>query len=96
MADAWSTVVEREPEWSEGDRAEAEALAHIEAGKCPCGCGQQMEQSMSRDWNWSVEHRKCFAGAALDQVRREFDKKFKDDPGRHDGRLWFVEPVAPK
>jgi hypothetical protein len=77
------------------DRHEMEAMHYLEASKCPCGCGQFMDDSMSRDWNWNVEHRKCFAGAALDQVRREFDKTHKDDPSRNDGRLWTVSPVAP-
>lgn len=71
------------------------ALILDEESICPCGCGQYVDQSMSRDWNWDVNHRKCYAGAALDQVRREFDRDYKDDPGRHDGRLWSVRPVKP-
>lgn len=71
------------------------ALIHHEESVCPCGCGQFVDLAHSRDWNWDVTHRKCYAGAALDQIRRDFDKKHKDDPGRHDGRLWTVTPVKP-
>lgn len=72
------------------------ALLFDEESRCPCGCGQYVDQAHTRDWNWDVDHFKCYAGAALDQVRREFDKKHKDDPSRNDGRIWTVAPVKPK
>jgi hypothetical protein len=38
MADAWSTVVTREPEWDDYGRAEIYALIAYESGQCPrCG-----------------------------------------------------------
>lgn len=35
MADAWETVVDREPAWNDNDRSRAFALDVWEGGKCP-------------------------------------------------------------
>lgn len=70
-------------------------IYHESEAKCPCGCGQYADEAHSRDWDWDVQHMKCYAGAAIDQVRREFDKAHKGDPTANDGRLWFATPVEP-
>lgn len=70
-----------------------EALHYLEASKCPCGCGNYVDESMSRDFNWDVNWTKCYAGAAIDQIRRQFAKENKGVDGAADGLLWSAAPV---
>lgn len=71
------------------------ALILHEESRCPCGCGNYRDESMSRDWNWDVQHHKCYAGAALDQMRRAYRKEHKDVDSAEDGLIWSVTPVTP-
>lgn len=73
-----------------------EALHFLEGLKCPGGCGNYIDEAHSRDWNWDVEHHKCYACAANDLVQRDFQKQNKNVEGASDGLLWTVTPVAPK
>jgi len=84
--DHWATL-------SDGARADMEAVYHLESRKCPCGCGNVIDDSMSREWNWDVQSTKCYAGAAIDQIRRQFAKENKDVEGAGDGLLWSAAPV---
>lgn len=72
-----------------------EALQHLESLRCPCGCGNYVDEARSREWNWDVNHVKCYAGAALEQVQRMYRKDNQGVEGSEDGLLWTVEPVAP-
>lgn len=72
-----------------------EALHYLEGLKCPGGCGNYVDEAHSRDWYWDVEHHKCYACAASDQVRRQFSKENKGVEGVDDGLLWSVTPVEP-
>lgn len=72
-----------------------EALHYLESLKCPGGCGNYVDEAHSRDWNWDVEHHKCYACAANDLIQRDFGKKNKNVEGATDGLLWTVTPVAP-
>lgn len=72
------------------------ALIADEQARCPCGCGNYRDVSMSRDWHWDVEHHKCYAGASLDQARREYRKKHKDTEWAEDGLVWTATPIKPR
>lgn len=69
------------------------ALIYDEESRCPCGCGQYVDQAQSRDFNWDVTAVKCYAGQALDIVRRMESKSNKGAEGWDDGLLWTVTPV---
>jgi hypothetical protein len=71
-----------------------EALHYLESLKCPCGCGNYRDESMTVQ-AWDVNSVRCIAGMALDQAKRRLDVEYKDDPARHDGRLWYADPVPP-
>lgn len=71
------------------------ALHYLESMKCPGGCGNYMDESHTRDWNWDVQHHKCYACAATDQIRRMDAKANKGIEGWDDGWLYTATPVAP-
>jgi len=72
------------------------ALLYLEELKCPCGCGNYRDESMSREWDWDVQTVKCYAGQALDIQRRIYDEQNKNVKGAHDGLIWSATPVVPK
>lgn len=89
MADAWSTVVEREPEWDE--RARGEALALIADERTTChACGLVMADITSelrteaRNVAWGdgrkfeVRVYRCLGCMARTLVERDFTKQHED------------------
>lgn len=61
-----------EAEWTDVDRALALALAAVEAGTCPCGCGQPAETAWDDDNDGRFEVNTdvtCYAGKALQEWR---------------------------
>lgn len=80
-------------EWSDADRGEALALLLLEEGNCSCGCGLPVEVAHSRDFNFDVNAVKCYAGQAIDIVRRAEAERNKGVKGWDDGVLWTVRPI---
>lgn len=97
MADAWSTVVTREPEWDDKGRARAFALEVWEAKKCP-QCGNYdtlLELPRARRFvTWhnhggrvmDVRQYRCLACGAVDSVRRDWDKRNRKRPDPPEGQ----------
>lgn len=68
----------REAEWTDIDRAAALALAHLEAGLCPCGCGQPAQVSWDDENDGRFEVNTdvtCYARRALDEWARADGKQ---------------------
>lgn len=89
MADAWSTVVEREPEFDDYTRSRIMALHLWEAGRCPnChnyDCLVELKSS-ALDYVWddlngerfAVRQYRCLACASADVVRRDFNTRHEN------------------
>ena len=96
MADAWSTVVEREPEYDEHGQAEILALMAWESRCCPA-CGNYMtvvsqgaaERNVtSADGRtFSVQMHRCLPCGLEEVVRREWHEAHKDDKPNAAGAL---------
>lgn len=91
------TLVMREPEWSEEDRARVLAFVEWERGFCPCGCGIRIEDAYNPDQAFMVHDAKCRARVALEKVKRaDKAKAEKASPngklpeGWDDGRRYYV------
>lgn len=66
-------------------------LQEWEDEKCPCGCGQPMTLAHDKTKTWVVDDFTCYAGRALDQVKRLKAKEHEDAPdGWDDGKHWYV------
>ncbi len=94
MADAWSTVVEREAEWDADTRGRVMRLAEWEDGMCKCGCGQPKDIAHDKEKaTYMVDYFTCYAGRAKRQVERmhkvQAEKDGKAD-GWDDGRHYYV------
>lgn len=81
MADAWSVVVDREPEWDDYSRAEAVASLIVDQFRCRnCGVEGALTEipKATRHWKWGdgrkfeVTQWRCLACAAEETVRRDF------------------------
>lgn len=103
-ADAFYTVVTREPEWDDDSRGRALRLAEYEAGLCPCGCGLPADVARSKV-PMVVDTFTCYASRALDAQKRADQDAHAKDPKRpprdphgnpiprwDDGRNYFVIP----
>lgn len=89
MADAWSTVVHREPEWDDRARNEAIGLLVAEQTACP-SCGLLMEdvtaemRREARNVSWGdgrkfeVRVYRCLGCMASTLIERDFRNKHKD------------------
>lgn len=62
------TLVKREPEWTDEDRAQLLALAVYEAGICSCGFHESLTSDKSN--YFQPEHRVCPVCAAADKWSR--------------------------
>lgn len=108
MADAWSTVVTREPEWDDYTRSRVLALAAWEARRCSsCGNYESMVPLKSdlRHVTWpdgqvfAVEQYRCLACGSADLIKRDWQtahEKDKPTTGQHaagDGRMFVARPV---
>lgn len=69
------------------------ALVFIEETTCGCGCGLPVEIAHSRDYDYDVNSVKCYAGQALDIIRRSDSERNKDVKGWSDGVLYTVRPI---
>lgn len=67
-ADAWTTVVEREPEWLESDWRGLEALLEYRSKVCP-GCGIH-ESQLTPEHRFTFEDKHCNACKASAQWGR--------------------------
>lgn len=95
-ADAVMTVVEREPEWTDEDRELAMKLDEYEAGLCPCGCGQPVDEAADTKRSFSVDKFTCLARRAIESVKRadfEKAKAGKEEPpvGWDDGLTYYID-----
>ena len=95
-------MVNREPEWDDRARDEAEALYLLPAKTCPCGCGQDFDLTRSATQGWDVDTEVCQAGRALAIAQRQFaDRHENAKPDRagalpDDGVIWHIRPHEPK
>ena len=80
MADAWSVVVTREPEWDDYTRGEALADLEVDLARCSeCGVEGAVVAvpAATRHWTWGdgrkfeVTSYRCLSCAALDTVKRD-------------------------
>ena len=97
-AEAWFTVVTREPEWDDHSRVRALKLTEYEDGFCSCGCGLPIEVAYDPKQVFVVDDFTCHAGRALEQVkrqRREEAEKRKGAEGAEDGKHLYVRPHDP-
>ena len=78
---------------SDADRGDMLALIYHEDTTCGCGCGLPVDIAHSRDYNFDVNTVKCYAGQALDIVRRSDQEKNKGVKGWDDGVMWTVRPI---
>lgn len=96
MADAWSTVIEREPEYDDFTRSEILALMAWESNVCPkCGnydsmrpAGKASQHAIGPNGEtFEVQFHRCSACGLEELVRREFNDAHKDDHPNASGAL---------
>jgi len=68
IADAWEIVTEREPEWSDDDRAWLLALDRYERDLCACGAHRELADDKNNIF--IPEWKTCSVCAGLDLVKR--------------------------
>jgi hypothetical protein len=79
------TVIYREPEWNDEDRAKALALLEWEQGGCQCGCNQRLEDVYNPKQAWMIHTVKCTARVMIEKTKRQdMDKARRQYP---DGKL---------
>lgn len=61
----------REPEWDDETRGRVLRLQEHDESFCTCGCNLPIEVAYDPDRVLVVDDFKCFAGRALDMVRRQ-------------------------
>lgn len=76
-ADAFLTVVTREPEWDEETSARAMELGRHEASICPCGCGQPIDEASDPNRAFRVDTHICYARRAIERFRDKAEQKAK-------------------
>jgi hypothetical protein len=106
MAEAWTTVVTREPEWDDETRDRVLSLAAYEGTMCPDGCGLTIEESMGPG-PFLIDTFVCNATKARERKKREDEdeahakakREGKDNPppGWNTGVNYFIrESLAPR
>ena len=109
MADAWSTVVTREPEFDDYTRSRILALAAWEARRCStCGNYESLVPLKTdlRHVTWpdgevfAVDQYRCLACGSAEIIKRDYQSDHeKDKPTRGqfaagDGRMFVARPVV--
>lgn len=85
-------MVVRESEWDDASRARALALTEYEDGLCLCGCGLPRSIGHKKQ-HFKVDSFTCYAGRAVEQVRRLKEAEHKDsEPGWNDGLHYYAVP----
>lgn len=96
MADAWSTVVEREPEYDEYTRSEILGLMAWESRTCPaCNNYLTVVPQGANDTHvttadgrtFEVQMHRCVACGLEELVRREWHETHKEDAPNPTGAL---------
>ena len=93
-ADAFLTVVTREPEWDEETSERAMALGRHEASICPCGCGQPIDEAADPTRAFVVQKHVCYARRAIERYRdkAEADAERQNLPdGWNDGHTYVID-----
>lgn len=88
-----TTVVTREPLVNDDDRAQVLALDEFDAARCPCGCGQPIEEASDPRRAFVVEDYTCHARKAIDRHERRVAaqaESAKKPEGWSDGLRHFV------
>lgn len=96
MADAWSTVIEREPEWDEYTQSRVLAYIAYQSRCCPsCGnyqsmvpAGEDKRTVAGPDGQvFKVQMQRCVACGLEELVRREWHAAHKDEVPNQTGAL---------
>jgi hypothetical protein len=88
-----TTVVTREPMWNDDDRSRALALDEYDRAKCPCGCGQTIEEASDPTRAFVIEDYTCHAGRALKRHERavaDRAEKTNKPEGWSDGLTHYI------
>lgn len=84
------------PAWGETDVLLAMARRAVESGKCPCGCGHDVDVSTdaATEGRWQATVTECYARASLE----EYQERHKDDlpPGALVGVRLLAEGEEPE
>ena len=94
-ADACTTVVTREPEWTDHSRELALRLTDYEARICGCGCNQPIDVAYDGKRAFKVDKFICYAERAKQQVmarEREDAQQSKRPEGWDYGLHYYVVP----
>lgn len=96
MAEAWSTVVTREPEWDDFSRERVEALMALDHRTCP-SCQNYMTLDPQGPTSWTVtapdgrkfviEALRCVTCGLEEMARRQWGDQHKDDKPNASGAL---------
>lgn len=84
-----------EPRVSDSDRAQMNALYAVEhINRCPCGCGQPVEEALDEKRAFTIRQYRCRARVALataEKNERAAAEREKRPDGWDTGLSWFVE-----
>ena len=85
-------VVTRESPWNDESRARAIALTEHEDSICRCGCGLPRAIAHKKQ-PFTVHDSICYAGQAIDVVKRMHKAEHKDDEKWFEGRHYVAVPA---
>jgi len=104
VAEAWEIRVEREPEWSDQDRADLLALAAYEADLCECGFHISQHDPAKNTYTFEQDHCPILASSAkygrlIGEQDAERMKALGDKPPASadrpdDGRRVFIRRLS--
>lgn len=86
------TVVTRESAWDDNSRARAIALTEYEESLCGCGCGLPREVAHKKQ-GFNVDSFVCWAGRAVEQVKKADRAAHEGDEAWFAGRHYFAVPA---
>lgn len=85
-------VITRESPWDDKSRARALKLTEYEESLCHCGCGLPREIGHKKQ-GFKVHEVVCYAGKAVETVKRLHREQHKDDTAWFDGRQYVAVPA---
>lgn len=92
-----TTVVRRESEWDDTERAYALELDTWESGLCTCGCGLPRAIAHDPEQAFLIDKDICYAARQIERQRRveqEEAKKLNKPDGWDDGMHYIASPIS--